>query len=248
MSLSLNTGNYSKREFRPQHMWWNTRWQLVKVGPKSHISYMIIIKLCFEELPEPFFLTMKIHQNKQNTNKQMCQIEKGTPVGTYQLSDPDKYQLLPRFPCVFQQHTLPRNQPKNNTHQQPIPTNSSIFFPRNFIRSSLKDMDFTRMRPPYLAKQCCKGIVDTRNVKPSKADGPQRENFRTKFGESHRDSHEQCKSLYLVGGFKNISQNGNLLQIGVKIKKWNHHLGMDYSDSGNRWDGHHIYIYIYITA
>lgn len=156
---------------------------------------MIIIKLCFEELPEPFFLTMKIHQNKQNTNKQMCQIEKGTPVGTYQLSDPHKYQLLPRFPCVFQQHTLPETNQKQHTPT----TNSNQFVhfsPRNFIRSSLKDIDFTRMRPPYLAKQCCKGIVDTRNVKPSKADGPQRENFRTKFGEIHRDSHEQCKSLY----------------------------------------------------
>ena len=52
-------------------------------------------------------------------------------------------------------------------------TNQQTQKPRgNFIRSSLKDMDFTRMRPPYLAKKCCKGIVDTRNVKPSNADGP----------------------------------------------------------------------------
>ena len=45
------------------------------VCSKSHISYILIIliiKLCFEEFLEPiFFWTMKIHQNKQNTNKQI---------------------------------------------------------------------------------------------------------------------------------------------------------------------------------
>ena len=92
---------------------------------KLYDNYQIM----FRRITGTFFLTMKIHQNRQNTNKQMCQIDEGTPVGTYQLSDPHKYQLLPRFPCVFQQHTLPETNPKttHTNNQQPIPTNSSIF-------------------------------------------------------------------------------------------------------------------------